>query len=789
MNFKVLVMAWLLLLLSLVSGATATTLEWSKETVDSQGDTGLYNSIAHDSYDNPHISYWKSAATGEWSNQTVVHEGDVGEYSSMVLDPNGGPHISYWDSTNEEVKYATMSEGQWVTYTIDNSTGLDGVSGSTSIAIDSDWHIHVTYCDDYGLNYAEWNGDKWFVNKIDESGSGTPSIAIDSSNNPHISYISYDSEGFGERYLNYTKDVGNGWVTQTVDPGGGDSILGVSLALNSSGVPHISYQNGVDLKIAWVGGKEGWSINTIDSLGFGDHTTSLAIDSSDKPHISYRADDGTYELRYARLTDLGWSTQTVLTGDVGNYNSIAIDSSGVPHISYYYSQNMEYVTKVGGLWSNHTVDSEGDVGKYCSIAIDLQDGKPHVSYFDQINFDLKHAKLVSFEGKELRYATWTGTDWLIQAIASSQGLESTSIAIDSSDNPHVSYCDDSGLNYATWTGSGWSTQTIDNSCTGKSSIAIDSSGTPHIGYIGYSGESFGEVYLNYTMWTGTGWSTQTITADSCCIYGVSLALDSSDNPHISYEYDDGLKYTTRSINGWSIQNIDSMGFGEHSTSIAVDSSDKPHISYTYGSSYDLRYATPSGTGWEIDEVVYGFGDTGKYSSIAIDASDNPHISYHSSTSNSLKHAKLEGDTWSKEDIDSGEMGLHSSITIDTSDNPHISYLDNTGKNLKYARVTGTPAIVTLQGKLTDSTGNPVQTGSVRVTVKSGGSQLWQNTFEDELDDGVFNIALGAVKPMYLTTGEIYRMVVEIDADSTTFSSADVTFGDNSPYDDIIKFKA
>jgi hypothetical protein len=101
-----------------------------------------------------------------------------------------------------------------------------------------------------------------------------------------------------------------------------------------------------------------------------------------------------------------------------------------------------------------------------------------------------------------------------------------------------------------------------------------------------------------------------------------------------------------------------------------------------------------------------------------------------------------------------------------------------------------PVIVTLQGKLTDTAGNPIQTGSLQVTINDSlGNPVWQSSFNDCLFDGVFNIPLGAVQELRLIPGSIYQMVIEIDADFATFVAADVTFGDNVPAGDVIKFTA
>ena len=104
-------------------------------------------------------------------------------------------------------------------------------------------------------------------------------------------------------------------------------------------------------------------------------------------------------------------------------------------------------------------------------------------------------------------------------------------------------------------------------------------------------------------------------------------------------------------------------------------------------------------------------------------------------------------------------------------------------------VSAPPTIVTLQGKLTDTSGATVGTGSMYVQIFREGSESaeWSSTFNNVLDEGVFNIGLGTLNAMYLTRDERHRIIVSIDIDATTYSTADVTFGDNNPSNDLIKF--
>lgn len=103
--------------------------------------------------------------------------------------------------------------------------------------------------------------------------------------------------------------------------------------------------------------------------------------------------------------------------------------------------------------------------------------------------------------------------------------------------------------------------------------------------------------------------------------------------------------------------------------------------------------------------------------------------------------------------------------------------------------TAQPTIVTLQGKLTNaSSGESVEAASFRVTISNSTGQLWVNTFDDALSDGVFNIPLGASNELNLVKQRLYTMVVEVDVGSTVFVTSDVAFGDNTPAGDVIKFR-
>ena len=338
-------------------------------------------------------------------------------------------------------------------------------------------------------------------------------------------------------------------------------------------------------------------IETVDKQGV-DTSTSIALDSNDHPHISYYKSVfvngfSSRDLRYARYNGSSWIFETV-DSDVGYVAqcSLDLDPNGYPHISYSVeniSENvifLKYAYFDGGSWIIQIVDSKGKCCKP-SIAVDSRND-PHISYFEG-------------KSKTLKYAHYNGGSWVIQTVESyGSSAWSQSIALDSYDNPHIAYSEgpDSQvqrLKYAYYNGTSWNIETVDSENVGYFvSIALDSQNNPHISYRN------SPRGLKYAYFDGASWNIQTVPgSEGDNVFDTSIVLDSKRNPHISYLNSTGA-YSDRSLryayyNGvsWSVKTVDSEGNVGHANSIALDSRDYPYISYVYVYSFrghDLRYA-------------------------------------------------------------------------------------------------------------------------------------------------------------------------------------------------------
>jgi hypothetical protein len=298
--------------------------------------------------------------------------------------------------------------------------------------------------------------------------------------------------------------------------------------LDSIDYPHISYFDATDSRLMyarWTGIE--WNItdvDVIDSPSPGFWEASIAIDSNDNPHIGYH-DPTKGVLKHAVWNESTWTIQIVDSGRyIGACNSMALDSRDYPHFSYcdLYNGSLKYAKWTGASWKIQTLDITNWpeywvwVNGWTSIALDSNDF-PHISYFvDDPDYDLKYAK-------------WTGTKWIIDTVDSEGSVGGlSSIIIDSNDRPHIAYSGNWNLKYAKWTGTRWNIESVISGGSDPS-LRLDRNNTPHIAFVDTSSES-----LHYAEWNGNSWNFELVDSPDRGCYHVSLGLNSTGNPHISY---------------------------------------------------------------------------------------------------------------------------------------------------------------------------------------------------------------------------------------------------------------
>jgi hypothetical protein len=322
-----------------------------------------------------------------------------------------------------------------------------------------------------------------------------------------------------------------------------------------------------------------------------------------------------------------------------------------------------------------TVDGAGPndaVGLYASMQ--LNGGNPVISYYDEINDDLKLATCTA------NCATASPT-WQIVTVDTGGNVgQYTSLQLNGG-NPVIAYHDAANFDVKLAT------------CTANCASA-----TP--------------------TW-------QIVTVDSVGSVGryISMQLNGG-NPVISY-YDFpnfDLKLATCTANcasaspTWQIVTVDSAGIVGEYTSLQLNGAN-PVISYQDAVNADLKLATCTANcasatpTWQI-VTVDSNGVVGQFTSLQLNAG-NPVISYYDDTNLDLKLASCTANcasatpTWQIVTVDSaGSVGEHNSLQL-LGGNPVISYYDRGLQHLKLAACASNCASATPSWEIVtvDSNGN------------------------------------------------------------------------------------
>ena len=201
---------------------------WTKEAVDSDlwGDLknsfvdqiaftwhGLYNSIAMDVHDQPHISYMSAYADpcftvggyqvpiptchhpvgdlkyaswdgSKWSTEIVDNSSDsVGLYTSMKIDGNDRTHISYMDWKNGFLRYATKPRsGSWTRGIPDRQSSDTG--RFTSLGLDHNGNPRIVYMDYTNGHVKYVYGD--FGNWTPPAPTPEPTLTLPATTSPTL---------------------------------------------------------------------------------------------------------------------------------------------------------------------------------------------------------------------------------------------------------------------------------------------------------------------------------------------------------------------------------------------------------------------------------------------------------------------------------------------------------------------------------------------------------------------------------------------------------------------------
>jgi hypothetical protein len=684
--------------------------------------------------------------TNKWDGAGIPIDSSplVGEYAALDFNDSNLPFISYYDGANGALKLAYHNGSVWVIDTIvDDSTDCTGgdiyapqteetLAGESSPP--DSWLealISGNFWQDKILEPVQENLPGMLAPALEEvDGVGRyTSIAVDSDNRIHISFS--DWNGLDTNSLKYYYwDTGSQRECRVVDDNGSDvdnqDFLWTSIATDGNKV-HISYfhdkydqlryanSNGGDIPfdVTEIEERRG---NPDDNPGTGAYT-SIAVDDVGTPHISYYKwttrnpppGEGDLMLAYKGTGDSDCSNTGTwqcarLDNDpnVGGYTSIAFDRDDDLIISYYDFANGNL--KSEGGFDDGTLYSTGNVGLYTSVDTHYHSGydtkKIAIAFLDETEGELIVAQNVGGAG-------WVklGANGYV-AKYGDVGMYNSLAIRQADDIPFISYYNyynktDGFLKYAFGTMLVtpppplyfWESAAVtDNLYAGTfSSIGIGGPNSP--------GDSDGEPVIAF-------YSTKDLEEDD---EEDAVTLD------LMYAYRDEFTLD------WVIDEVDTTGDVGQYVDMAIDSTGIPHISYYDASVGALRYATRNSinTAWDTVQKDNN-ADVGLFTSIDLSPNDRPYIAYYDYTNAQIKlKYQTPLSAWPAASVVATGVGyfdddyvdpIEADLSIAYEDVPagtdlvHISYFDQTYNasdpksvlgELKYVRGTvdsGTGAV-------------------------------------------------------------------------------------------------
>jgi hypothetical protein len=453
--------------------------------------------------------------------------------------------------------------------------------------------------------------------------------------------------------------------------------------------------------------------------------------------------------------DTAFDCNVISTG-VGTdaVTSLAIGPDGRPWVAYAESATGKLIVAnyvgVGGTgctggsttWTCTEVYTATFI--YAATLAFSAAGTPWIAYYDGTTLDLRMARYVGTAGTGCASSAWTCSGVEVDGATTDRGMWA-SIAFDSSDNPWISYFDNTAAaldaRYARYVGAGgtgcagnpaaWTCGTIDTAFTSGeySSIAFSPNGTAYVSYYQSSYQA-----LRLAHYVGAGGTGCTGTTAWTCIF--------VDDP-----------------SGTSIQAGRSSALG-----FAPDGN--PWIAYRDGTNNYLRVANyvggTSGTGcgdgstaWTctvVDTAVSG----GQHNAIAFGPDGKPWVTTRDSTNSTLRLARYVGSggtgcggggssAWVCSNLDSNSHAArYTSLAFDHSGKAWITFNDSTNSTLRVLSLkrggellVGTSNVAADGASLTSSHADMTTTGDAanKADADCATATTWNNGKWFEVEDG------------------------------------------------------
>ena len=317
-----------------------------------------------------------------------------------------------------------------------------------------------------------------------------PAIAVGTGDEIHVVYED-NTPGNYELFLKRSTNGGGGWITKRLSWTSGNSN-NPTIVVDSSNRIHIVWQDNalnsnheIFCKKSTDGGTS-WTQKRLTYTSVDSYTPAIAVDSHNHIHVVWSEWTSNIQICYKKSTDGGvnWTTKRLTYSTGWSLNPvIAIDSNNTIHV----------------VWHDHTP------------------GNPDIYY---------------------KKSTDGGVNWTTKRLTYNSGRSQMStIGIDSNDNIHVMWGDNTPGNYeiyykrTTDEGVSWTTKrlTFNSGSSSNPALALDSYNYIHVVWLDNSQDSNFEIFYKRSTDGGASWTHKRLTNTGTYSGGPSVALDSNDS--------------------------------------------------------------------------------------------------------------------------------------------------------------------------------------------------------------------------------------------------------------------
>lgn len=543
------------------------------------------------------------------------------DFSDLIFTDDSDTELNYWIEFKSDGNYAEIYVNWTALNTTNGTRGYMYYDNNSVIESLSNGTLVFPFFDDFEDNdvsdYTEENGANIFTQSgtvYDGSYSSNFNYTIEGAEAYKGFTSTTDSMIFEGRFRSDDNSVGTKYIM--IEKTGGDHANSVYIYFSSNG--NIYYYDGSAYSLQAYSADTWYYLKAVVNVSA--DTFDLWIDGVSR--VSSGGTLGDITAGISAISIRGWSSsQNFYTDNLFTRQYVSPEPT--------YSFGVEELRVPIEL---PVVDTDGDVGKYSSVAVD-SNGYVHISYKDSTNNNIK-------------YCNDSTGSFVCENVASTSAVATVSvIVIDSNDVEHIIYTNGTSINLSICNNSAgsWDCTDIDGLYDYRAASAdVDSNDVIHISCADVA------VYnLTYCNNTGGSWDCTEIDG-SVNDYGSSTALvvDSNDIIHIAHHdnTDNDLRYCNGSNGIFTCEIVDDDDSVGGETSIDVDSNDNVHISYFDATNLNLKYCNNYNSQWNC-EIVDTEYLSGYDTSIGIDSVDNVHIVHYDWDDDDLRYCNNIVGTW------------------------------------------------------------------------------------------------------------------------------------------------